>query len=77
MSTEHGLAVFGGIGEQHANPELGNAIAQNLPASSHQIQLKGGKKRRRSSKRSRRRGGSKRRRRGGSKRSRRQQKGGN
>ena len=72
MSTEHGMAVFGGIGEQHANPQLGNAIAQNLPASSHQIQLKGGKKRRRSSKRSRRS-----RRRGGSKRSRKQQKGGN
>ena len=69
MSTEHGLAVFGGIGEQHANPQLGNAIAQNLPVSSGQIQLKGGKRRRRSSKRSRRRGGSKR--------SRRQQKGGN
>ena len=74
MSTEHGLAVFGGIGEQRANPEFGNAIAQNLPASNHQIQLKGGKKRRQSGKRSR---GSKRRRRGGNKRSRKQQKGGN
>ena len=74
MSTEHGLAAFGGIGEQHANTQLGNAIAQNLPASSHQIQLKGGKKRRRSGKRSGRKSS---RRRGGSKRSRKQQKGGN
>lgn len=74
MSTEYGLAAFGGIGEQHANTQLGNAIAQNLPASSHQIQLKGGKKRRRSGKiRSRKSS----RRRGGSKRSRKQQKGGN
>lgn len=75
MSTEHGLAAFGGIGEQHANTQLGNAIAQNLPASSHQIQLKGGKKRRRSGKRSSSRKSSIRR--GGSKRSRKQQKGGN
>ena len=73
MSTEHGLAVFNGIGEQRANLQLGNAIAQNLPASSHQIQLKGGKKRRRSGKRSSRSS----RRRGGNKRSRKQQKGGN
>jgi hypothetical protein len=75
MSTEHGLAVFNGIGEQRANPQLGNAIAQNLPASSHQIQVKGGKKRRRSGKRSGSRKNS--RRRGGNKRSRKQQKGGN
>ena len=74
MSTEHGLAAFGGIGEQHANTQLGNAIAQNLPASSPQIQLKGGKKRRRSGKRRSRKSS---RRRGGSKRSRKQQKGGN
>jgi hypothetical protein len=65
MSTEYASSVVGGIGEQHANPQLGNAIAQNLPASSSQFQLKGGKRRSRRRGRSRRRCRSKRRRQNG------------